>query len=83
VARMYQTIWDALKTNGKAEVTVSKHRRATVRQAIIKLKCEENVARRSTGLMYYGKLSYKYIELDRDREMWKIEFTLDFTPKML
>jgi len=80
---MYSPVWIQLKTASKAKVTVSGEHRATVRQAIKKLKCEENVNRRQLGMLFFGKLSIKEECIDPRTDMWVMTFELDFNPVIL
>lgn len=81
MARTYAPIWDQLKRTDVAEVSAHKDRLATIRQAVIKLKCEENVLRISLGKQGYGKLEILYTELDPRRQLWKISFKLLRNPR--
>lgn len=83
MARKYSPVWNKLKTTSVAEVTVSGSHRATIRQAIKKLKTEENVNRRNLGMLFYGKLTIIEKCIDKDRDMWRIEFGLEFNPNLL
>jgi hypothetical protein len=76
VARTYQAIWDKVKATDVGEALVSKDRLATVRQAVIKLKCEENIRRLELGKPGYGKLEISISELSAERGIWKITFKL-------
>lgn len=83
MARMYSSVWNKLKTASTAKVTVAGDRRATMRQAVKKLKCEENVTRRGLGMLFFGKLQIKEQCIDRERDIWLMEFSLEFNPLIL
>lgn len=81
MARIYQKLWDTLKKDNKAEALVAKDRLATVRQAVIKLKCEENVRRIRAGKPSYGKLVITVTEISPAKQQWKITFELTRNPE--
>jgi hypothetical protein len=56
MARRYVTIWNRIKAEGKAEITVSKAAARTVENGVKEAKTIENVARRKMGMIGWSKL---------------------------
>lgn len=83
MARLYQSIWDKLKLTGTAEVVVSRRHLATVKQAVKKLKCEENVRRRGQGKIGYSKMEITSECLSQAKDRWKMTFTISHGPYQL
>ena len=83
MARKYSPLWNQLKATSVAKVTVSGSHRATIIQAVKKLKTEENVNRRRLGIPFYGKLTFIERCIDDDRDIWLVEFGLEFNPNLL
>ena len=83
MARIYSPIWDKLKATSKAEVTVSCDRLPTVKQAVKKLKTEENMLRRKLGKAAYGRLEIEEVCIDERRKLWKLSFVLSLNPRLL
>lgn len=63
VARVYAPIWERIKHEQKAEVTISKAKAATLIQGVKKIKTEENVARKLIGRVPWSKLKITQEEI--------------------
>lgn len=83
MAWMYAPIWEELKRNGTADVTVSESNLETVKQAIKKVKSSENVTRRPMGFAPFGRLEFTTTCLSEERKLWKLSVVLTVNPKLL
>lgn len=80
MASQYQSIWNTLKTNEWAEVTVSKDNARTMIDGVKRVKALENTARRSVGLMGWSKMVIMQTKLS-DRYI-KVRFELLYSTKL-
>lgn len=52
----YRQVWNKLKAEGKASITVSNVAMKNTINGILKIKAAENVRRKNLGMMYWSKL---------------------------
>jgi len=76
----YKAVWQAIKQNGEATITVSKYHARTVTQAVVKTKCKENVIRKNACLVYWAKLEIDRMKINSD--MIRITFRLKYDAKL-
>lgn len=76
MAYKYQTIWNEIKHNKKAEITISKDLAPTVIQGVKRTKSAENVGRSEVGLVRYSKLVIEQEVLSERTGMLKVTFSL-------
>jgi len=72
----YQEIWQAIKTNMQAEITVSRDMAPTLIQGVKRTKCADNVHRSGVGLVPWSKLVIEKELLSERTQMMKITFRL-------
>lgn len=80
MASQYQSIWNTLKTNEWAEVTVSKDNARTMIDGVKRVKALENTARRSVGLMGWSKMVI--IQQEISGLYIKVRFELLYSTKL-
>jgi hypothetical protein len=78
--RQYQSTWNAIKTTGKASVTVSREHARTVTAGVIEIKSDENRLRKMAGLMGWSKLVIKTTRLSDTRV--RIDFSLAYSTNL-
>lgn len=76
MAYIYQDIWDTIKTELHAEITVHKDHAPTVIQGVKRTKCAENAHRSSVGLIPWSKLVIRQETLSETLGMIKVTFKL-------
>jgi len=76
VAYKYQEVWDTIKAELYAEVTVSEDYASTLIQGVKRTKCAENAHRSSVGLIPWSKLVIHKELLSTTRKLVKIRFEL-------
>ena len=76
MAYVYQEIWETIKVELQAEITVSKDRAPTVIQGVKRTKCAENAHRSSVGLIPWSKLIIAQELLSQRTGMVKVTFKL-------
>lgn len=81
MAYKYQEIWDTIKANRKAEITVSESYAPTVIQGVKRTKCAENSTRSLAGLVPWSKLVIRKEELDK-RGTLKVTFELLYDTRL-
>jgi hypothetical protein len=72
--RRYQQLWNSLKRDQTAEVVLHKDLAQTVIQGLRKIKSDENVKRRSVGLVPFSKLLHKEEVVRESRGQVKLTF---------
>lgn len=75
MAYVYQPIWEKIKLNLEAEVTVSEDKVATLIQGVKRTKCTDNAKRASVGLIPFSRLTIEQEKLS-DRGVVKVKFKL-------
>lgn len=76
MAYVYQEIWDTIKAELRAEITVSKDYAPTVIQGVKRTKCAENAHRSSVGLIPWSKLVISQEVLSETLGKVKVTFRL-------
>ncbi len=74
--RTYLQIWQAVREHGSATVQVSGRHLLTVRQGVVKIKCEENFRRRRRGLCRFGAMEIYREQIDVEKDLWLLRFVL-------
>lgn len=80
MAFVYGEIWEAIKTNGSAELVVSKAHSRTVIQGVRRTKSFENGLKRKAKKLRFAKLWTKVEELSSERV--KVTFTLSYETRL-
>lgn len=78
MAMLYGPIWQQIKQQQWAEVTVSNENLATLIQGVRRTKCAENAGRSKLGLIPWAKLETHKELLDPVRKIWKVKFVLKY-----
>lgn len=81
MAYLYQEVWNKIKVNMQAEITVSKDRASTVIQGVKRTKSLDNAHRGSVGLIPFSKLVIRQEDLNF-RGMIKITFRLLYDTRL-
>ena len=76
MAYKYQEVWDTIKAELHAEVTVSKAYAPTLIQGVKRTKCAENAHRSSVGLIPWSKLVIQQEIISDTLKLVKIRFKL-------
>lgn len=79
-SKQYKQIWNKIKTNLKAEVTVSKEYAPTLIQGVIRTKCADNVGRHGVGLISFARMKIKREEISGT--MLKVTFELGYDSRI-
>lgn len=78
----YQLIWDAIKLNRYAEVTIGRDVLDTVIQGVKRTKCAENSTRSQAGLIPWSKMKITKELLSERTGMWKVRFELVYDTRL-
>lgn len=73
---LYGSIWNQVKAQQWAEVTVSKDNLRTLIQGVRRTKCAENAGRSKLGLIPWAKMENDVELLDPERGIYKVTFRL-------
>lgn len=76
MAYKYQEVWNTIKSELQAEVTVSKDYAPTLIQGVKRTKCAENAHRSSVGLIPWSKLVIQQELISETRKLVKVRFKL-------
>lgn len=76
----YHPVWNAIKSTGCAEITVSKVNCRSAKTGVIDCKKKDNAARKLAGLPRFPKLVIEVTELSQT--MVKIRFELLYSIKL-
>jgi hypothetical protein len=76
-------VWNEIKKSGSATITVSGSYRATIIQAVKKVKSHENVCRPLVKKPKYGPLRIEQQQISTHPERWRVTFTLSLDPDKL
>jgi hypothetical protein len=80
LAYLYQDIWNAVKSTGKAEVVVSKDHARTLIQGVRRTKSYENGLKRRVGKVRWAKMWTEVKELGQGKV--KVTFTLSYETRL-
>lgn len=80
IMRAYSSVWNEIKLNGKASVTVSKDFARTMIAGVIETKSDENTVRRKVGLIGWSKLKITRTVLSDTRI--RVDFTLVYSTNL-
>lgn len=80
MAFIYQEIWDTVKANGSAEITVSEAHARTVIQGVRRTKSFENGLKRKKKKIRFPKMYVERTEIGQG--MLKVKFTLSYEVRL-
>lgn len=75
----YSAVWQEIKINHVASVTVSRVNAATLVQGVKRTKCAENAGRSKLGLIPWAKLEIEKELLSERTGMMRITFKLQYS----
>lgn len=76
MAYKYREIWNTIKVEQQAVITVSKHSAPTVIQGVKRTKCAENAHRASVGLVPWSKLVITKEVISERLDLIRVTFKL-------
>lgn len=79
---LYQPIWEAIKANRFAEVTIGRDVVDTVIQGVKRTKCAENSTRANAGLIPWSRMKITKELLSERTGMWKVKFELIYDTRL-
>lgn len=82
MAYKYQALWDEIKRNRTAEITLSRELAPTVIQGVKRTKSAENVGRSEVGLIRYSKLVIEKELLSERTGRIKVKFKLLYDTRL-
>lgn len=82
VSYKYQEIWDTIKRDLKAEVTVGPDLAPTLIQGVKRTKCAENSTRSMVGLIPFSRLKVKREVISKTTGMLKVTFELIYDNRL-
>jgi hypothetical protein len=78
----YRQVWIEIKNNLTADITISRDLAPTVVQGIKRIKCEENVSRKSLGLIPFSRMFITEEVISESKGLIKITFTLHYDNRL-